>query len=163
MARHTFGGDPRRFSEMFNLMVDHLYFTFYNKISGTSMDQWVPRYLDRCRTLIYTGLRNSALYEREYVDDQLVDEMLIYHYWDYQTFRPFGFLNDVALPGARPGSRISRIRYLAHGIQRAFYSGYLRLHGMKVQVVYYLPIGIIGSDSSPSYDKAIKAFKISVD
>ena len=31
-----------------------------------------------------------------------------------------------------------------HDIQRAFYSGYLRLHGLKAQVVY-LPIGIIGS------------------
>ena len=31
MARHTFGGDPREFSKMFNLMVDHLYFTFYYK------------------------------------------------------------------------------------------------------------------------------------
>ena len=144
MARHTFGGDPRRFSTMFNLMVDHLYFTFYNKISGTSMDQWVPRYLERCRMLIYTALGNSALYEREYVDGELVDESWIYHYWDYATFRPFGFLDDVALPSARPGSRISRIRDLAHDIQRAFYSGYLRLHGMKAQVVY-LPIGIIGS------------------
>ena len=29
MARHPFGGDPRRYSSMFDLMVDHLYFTSY--------------------------------------------------------------------------------------------------------------------------------------
>ena len=49
MARHTFGGDPRRMLDMFDLMIGHLYFTFYNKISGTSFRQWIPQHLHRCR------------------------------------------------------------------------------------------------------------------
>ena len=65
MARDTFGGDPRQFSNMFGLMVDHLYFKFYNKISGTSLDRWIPRYLDRYRSLIHSSPGNGALYEQE--------------------------------------------------------------------------------------------------
>jgi hypothetical protein len=45
---------------------------------------------------------------------------------------------------ARPGESATQRENFAHDIQRAFYSGYLRRHGLKAQVVY-LPIGIIGS------------------
>lgn len=45
MARNIFGGDPRRLSEMNELMIDYLYMTFYNKISGRSLEQWVPAYV----------------------------------------------------------------------------------------------------------------------
>ena len=38
----------------------------------------------------------------------------------------------------------SRRHHFEQDIQRAFYSGYLRRHGLKAQVVY-LPIGIVGS------------------
>ena len=142
MARHTFGGDPRTFSRMFDVMVDHLYFKFYNKISGISLDQWIPRYLETCRSLIHNSLANGALYEREYENGELVDETYIEHHFDFDTFRIFGFLDDVALPTARPSS--ARDTESAHDVQRAFYSGYLRKHGLKAQVVW-LPIGLIGS------------------
>jgi hypothetical protein len=39
MAHHVFGGDPQYMSSMFDLIVNHLYIHFYNKISGTSLDQ----------------------------------------------------------------------------------------------------------------------------
>ena len=45
MARTYFGGDPRRMSKMFEITVNHIYFTFYNKISDTSLDQWLPSHL----------------------------------------------------------------------------------------------------------------------
>jgi len=48
MPRHVFGGDPQYMSSMFDLIVDQLYVLFYNKISGTSINQCIPRYLDRC-------------------------------------------------------------------------------------------------------------------
>ena len=43
-----------------------------------------------------------------------------------------GFVDNFGLPSARPAN-----------IQRAFYSGYFRAHGLKAQIVW-LPIGIIG-------------------
>jgi hypothetical protein len=62
MARHVFGGDPRHMSSMFDLMVNHLYVHFNNKISGISLDQWIPRYLHQCRQLIYDALGDGAIF-----------------------------------------------------------------------------------------------------
>jgi len=144
MARLTFGGDPRRLSEMFDLMIDHLYFTFYHKISGVSLDQWIPRYLHTCRRLIFDAISDGALEETLYVDGVAVDRQWILHHFDFDTFRPFAFGDDMAMPTARPGDSATRNSNFAQDIQRAFYSGYLRCHGLKAQVVY-LPIGIIGA------------------
>jgi hypothetical protein len=145
MARHVFGGDPRYMSSMFELMVNHLYLSFYNKISGSSLDQWLPRYLDRCRQLIYNALGDGAIFETEYFDGEVINQTWIIHHFHFNTFRIFGFLDDFAIPTARPGGGPNaRLREFAHDIQRPFYSGYLRAHGLKAQVVF-LPIGIIGS------------------
>ena len=72
MARMYFGGDPRRMSEMFEVMVNHIYFTFYNKISGTSLDQWLPSHLDTCRELIHRALSDRAIHETTVVDGEVV-------------------------------------------------------------------------------------------
>ena len=144
MARNTFGGDPRRLSEMFDLMIDHLYLKFYHKISGTSLGMWIPRYLHTCRRLIYDAMSEGALKVTQYANGIPIDRQWILHHYDFSTFRPFGFLDDFAVPMARPGSWAQRIHDFQHDIQRAFYSGYLRRHGLKAQVVF-LPIGMIGS------------------
>lgn len=144
MARHTCGGDPREFSKMYCLMIDHLYLTFYNKISGTSMEQWIPIHLNRCRSLIYNALSDGALEETDYWNGEVVDRRWILHHFHFDSFRPFGFLDDFAIPTAAPGIWARRRNNFEHDIQRAFYSGYLCQHGLKAQVVY-LPIGIIGS------------------
>jgi hypothetical protein len=103
MARHTFGGDPRCLSKMNDQMIDHLYITFYNKISGTSLGQWIPEHLDRCREIVYDALCDGAIGETEYVDGNVVNRTWILHHFDFLTFRIFGFLDDVAMPSARPG------------------------------------------------------------
>ena len=139
-----FGGDPRRFSDMNTLMIDHLYITFYHKISGTSLDQWVPSHVDRCRELIHNALSEGAIEEVDYENGEVIDTRLVVHHFDLESFRPFGFLDDFGIPTARPGSSPRRTHHFEHDIQRAFYSGYLRRHGLKAQVVF-LPIGIIGS------------------
>lgn len=144
MARFVFGGDPRHYSTMFQLLVDHLYMTFYNKISGTSLEQWIPRYIDECRLLIHNALSTGALHEVVYMDGEVIDENLILHHFLFEHFRIFGFFDDFAMPCGRPGVRRSRDWNFVFDMQRAFYSGYMRLHGLKAQVVY-LPIGIIGS------------------
>jgi hypothetical protein len=53
MAWHTFDGDPRDFSKMYDLMINHLYFNFFHKISGRSLSQWIPAYLHDCQRLIF--------------------------------------------------------------------------------------------------------------
>jgi hypothetical protein len=73
MARFVFGGDPRRLSEANMLFVNHGYTTFYNKISGTSLEQWIPSELDFCRRLIYDDLMSGAIKEVTFEDGQEVD------------------------------------------------------------------------------------------
>ena len=62
-ARYYFGGDPQRMFKIFETMVNHLFFTLYNKISGTSHDQWLPSHVDTCRNLIHCALSNGAIYK----------------------------------------------------------------------------------------------------
>ena len=53
-------------------------------------------------------------------------------------------MDDFALPMAHPGNSASRKQDFSQDIQCAFYSGYLRHHGLKAQVASF-PIGIIGA------------------
>ena len=120
MARHYFGGDPRRMSEMFEIMVNHIYFTFYNKISGTSLDQWVPAHLNTCRELIHGALMDTAIHETTTVDGEVVDSRWIIHHFDLASFRIFGFIDDFALRTSRPGNSATRNFGFRQDIQRAF-------------------------------------------
>ena len=76
MARHTFGGDHHCLSRMYQVMIDHLYLTFYNKISGTSMDQWISHHLDICHRLIYDALSDGALEVVEFVNGEVANRPL---------------------------------------------------------------------------------------
>jgi hypothetical protein len=118
--------------------------TFFNKISGTSLEQWIPSHLDLCRQLIYNTLASRGIEEIEFEDGQVVDRRWILHHFQFESFRVFGFLDDFAMSTARPGSSANRRNMYESDVQRAFYSVYLRSHGLKAQVVY-LPIGIVGS------------------
>ena len=42
MSCNYSGGDPRRFTYSIRLMTNHIYETFYYKISGDSMRYWIP-------------------------------------------------------------------------------------------------------------------------
>jgi len=71
MARLIFGGDPLRLSEMNNSFISFEYYTFYNKISGHSMNQWIPQRLHTCRRLIYDVLTSDVIEEVEFDDGQV--------------------------------------------------------------------------------------------
>jgi hypothetical protein len=144
MACFVFGGDPRRLSEMNNSLIHHAYNTFYYKISGTSLNQWLPERLDVCQELIFNSVATGSIKEVQFEDSQVVDRQWILHHFEYDSFRVFGFLDDFAHPTARPGNSATRREDFHENIQRAFYSGYFCKHGLKAQVVY-LPIGLIGS------------------
>ena len=73
----------------------------------------------------------------------MVDSTWISTHFDFNSFRIYAFLDDFALRTARPSSPLRRDGIFIEA-QRAFYSGYLRAHGLKAQIVF-LPIGIIGS------------------
>lgn len=73
MARHTFGGNPRHFPAMKGLMVNYLYITFYHKISGRSLDQWIPAHLNTCRRLIHNALSDGAIEVVDYENGEVID------------------------------------------------------------------------------------------
>jgi hypothetical protein len=106
MARFVFGGDPRRLSEMNVLFINNGYFTFYNKISGHSLNQWLPHSLNTCRRLIYEALSSDAIEEVEFLEGQVIDLRWIVHHFHFDNFCIFGFLDDFAMPTARPGSQL---------------------------------------------------------
>ena len=46
MTEYFFGGDPQQMSKLFEVMVNHMYFTFYNEVLGTSVVQWLPSHVN---------------------------------------------------------------------------------------------------------------------
>jgi hypothetical protein len=144
MACFVFGGDPRRLSEMNDLFIAYSYNTFFNKISGTSLNQWLPDKLDLCCKLIFNSVSDGAIKEIEFEDGQVINQQWILHHFEFNSFCVFGFLDDFALPTACPGNSATWRHGFFENIQWAFYSGYLRHHGLKAQVVY-LSIGLVGS------------------
>lgn len=61
VAHHTFGYNPWHFSAIRELIVNYLYSTFYHKISGRSLDQWIPVHLNTCWRLIHNVLSTIIL------------------------------------------------------------------------------------------------------
>ena len=120
MAEHVFGGDPRHFSYFIRAMVRHLYNTFYHKISGDSMRQWIP-YVDEFRTAIWEKLQNGIVNERLIDGSEANWEVWI----PLEQFRIFGLLDDTDLQTNRPrpgrtienGNEITELR----DTQQAFY------------------------------------------
>ena len=115
---------------MNSIFIEFGYNTFFNKISGTSLEQWIPSHLDVCRQLIYDALASGGIKEVEFEDRQVVDRWWILHHFQFESFRVFGFLDDFAMRSA------NRRNMYESDVQQAFYSGYLRSHGLKAQVVY---------------------------
>ena len=85
MARFVFGGDPRRLSEMNDMFIHYAYNTFYNKISGTSLNHWLPDKLDVCRELIFNSVTTGAIEEIQFEDCQVVDRQWILHHFEYDS------------------------------------------------------------------------------
>ena len=135
MSFHTFGGDTGNFSKMLDLMNDHLFCSFYNKISGMSLSQWIPAHLHQCCQRIFDALLSGAIEETEYMTGEVIQEKIIWHHFKLDSFCSFGFLEYFALPTALPGTSAMRQENFDHDIQHSLYSGYLWQHGLKAQVV----------------------------
>jgi hypothetical protein len=104
MACHTFWGGLHCLSKMYQVMINHLYLMFCNTISRTSMDQWIPLHLNCCCRLIYAPLSDGALEEVEFQNGEVDDRHWILHHFHFDSFYPFGFHNDFAVPMAQTGS-----------------------------------------------------------
>jgi hypothetical protein len=120
MALFIFGGDPHRLSEMNNLFISYGYYAFYNKIFGSSTDQWIPRSLHTCCRLIYDALSSDAIEEVEFDDGQVANRRWILHHFDFTLFRILGFLDDLGMPTACPENLVTRRHDFKSDIQQTF-------------------------------------------
>ena len=104
MACFVFGQDPHRLTELHEEFISYAYKKFYNKISRTSLSQWIPNKLDLSRDLILSSVSSGSIKEIELVDGNVIDWQWIIHHFEFESFFVFGFLDSFALPTARPGN-----------------------------------------------------------
>ena len=147
---NKFGGDPRRITYSIRAITNHLYKNFYHKVSGDSMRMWLPFILN-FRHAICHKLQSGVTSEEISFDEQLEENPERYIFLDIplDTFRIFGFSDDTSFKKNAPGRSTQRSFGFVDDLQRSFYSGYfkahgLKAHGLKAQVVF-LPNGMVGS------------------
>ncbi len=96
-----FGGDPREYSAMFNWFIRHVFTTFYNKISGRSLEMWIDL-IDDCRDVIRHRIALAPSPEELMIDDTLQPDEVYEIRRD--TFRVFGFVDCTDFRLTRTGS-----------------------------------------------------------
>ena len=99
-----FGGDPRRFSQMFRFVVCHLYNNFRHKIMGKSLSMWLPHNVDIFIESVFKRLENSAVERRTTDADGNVQRTIFHDLFDRANARIFAFIDDIAMGCARPGA-----------------------------------------------------------
>jgi hypothetical protein len=110
-----FGGDPRWFTKTIRLMVDHLYYTFYHKITGDSMRQWPPR-IEAFRRAIWEKLVGGETVEiREGVRNIVPVSV------PFENFVVFRFIDDLGMQTCSPGNAARREYGFVDNFQRLFY------------------------------------------
>jgi hypothetical protein len=130
LCKDTFGGEPRRWSLGFKWFINHLFVTFYHKISGRSIELWLGD-MDNFKHAILDRLAQPAYpFEVEYFEDIGHPERAQYVVnCDPDHWRVFGFLDDTNVRSSRPGSGPVGAgegsgrprRNMAYDVQRAFY------------------------------------------
>jgi hypothetical protein len=126
-----FGGDPREFSGVFWWFFDYLFVTFYNKISGRSLESWID-YIIECRSVICEQISQSPspIEIQIYLTLENHEVLAI----DTEIFRGWAFFDctdmRTIVTGSGPQPDGSR-RTNAFEVQREFYSRYFRSHGLK--------------------------------
>ena len=142
LSLYHFGGDPRRFTYTIRAVAKFLYHTFYHKVSGDSMRQWIP-HIDAFRHAIWQKIVGGGTIEYSFQNNERVDTLVELEI-PFDSFRIFGFVDNTGFRTSAPGIEARRIMGFNDDIQRSFYSGYFAGHGIKFQAVT-LPNGMIGS------------------
>ena len=139
---YYFGGDLRRFSYSIRAIGCHFYTTFYHKISGDSLRQWMP-HIDYFRQCLWEKVTGGGTIKTS-TEHGNSSSQLITNDIPFDNFRIFGFLDDTGFRTTAPGIDARRRFGFIDDIQRAFYSEHFSAHGIKVKSIS-LPNGMIGS------------------
>ena len=130
----TYGGDWTRYTYPVNFFARYVYHKYYHRLSGKSMRYWassVPEF------------RNALWLKVCFTENGCQDIRV-----PFNRFRPFGWIDamqhTMCRPGGGPQNEADDRREDENRIQRAFFTSYGKMHGMKTQALY-LPNGMIGS------------------
>lgn len=125
-----------------------MFVTFFNKISGKSFLYYWANQVDNFRSIIHQKVRISPCEIERVLEGELTRHHIINT--PFETWRVFGIIDNTCIKTSRPGdgpendTEHAQLRVGAHELQRAFYSGYMRAHGLKYQTLL-LPNGMLCS------------------
>jgi hypothetical protein len=97
-----FGGDPRRWSVAFCWFIDHLFVSFYHKISGQSIEGWIDQIYEFKKSILGRLAKPAHPFEVEFNNELAQPQYIIECPID--SWRVFGFLDDTNVWTCRPGS-----------------------------------------------------------
>ena len=138
-----FGDDPRPWGRFIDKFYEHIYTTFYHRISGRSLEFFLPRLL-LYRLAMWLRLTSQATIQELLFDNNVANITITHVDMPMMDQRVVGFLDDMDDDYYRPGEEPRRRGETNDDIQRAFYSGYFKTHGLKAQTVTF-PDGMTGS------------------
>jgi hypothetical protein len=151
-----FGGNPREYSSVFHWFVNHIFCSFYNKISGSSLELWVDQF-DEFRHIICDRISHPPTQIELEIDPTLAEDEPLGI--EYDNFHCFGSIDATDFRTTRTGSTLQpdgNRRAHAYELQREFYSRYFRAHGIK-----YLSILLLGASLSTNDNGVINLSRIS--
>lgn len=134
----SYGGDWSRYSYMVNFFAKFLHHKYYHRLCGRSLSYWLTNDdVSTFRLAIFNYIKYSGT--------NVIPGL---EYILFELFRTFGFLDCMQLAMSRPGSgpineNDERNPENWH-IQRAFFTKYGKMWGMKCQGTFF-PNGILGN------------------
>ena len=96
-----FGGDPRRFSDMFRFVVCHLYDNFRHKITGNSLSLWLPHNVEIFIQAVNRRLERTAVEVLSTDAAGNVTRRLVQDLFDYRNARVMGLIDCLGQGTAR--------------------------------------------------------------
>ena len=125
-----FGGDARRSTELFEWFVDHIYHSFYNAITGSSIGIWSCQ-IENFRRAIWQSFTEPLINkeEQEVQFDVPFDMWRIALFIDCTT-------QATCRPGGGANHNVEEVADYVNQVQRAFYTGYTKRHGLKFQILW---------------------------
>lgn len=126
--KDTFGGNWTNFSGPVNFFARYLHQKYYNRLSGDSLHYWAP-WVPKFREQLWKWVCFDD-------DGNKIDGINV----PFDEFGVFGWIdcnqNETCRPGGGPINDNDDRRPEENQIQRAFFSSYGKLHGMKSQALY---------------------------
>ena len=124
--RHVYGGDWGIYGLSINFFARFLHHKYFHRLSGDSLKYWAPQ-VPELRKAIWLKV---CFDEKKHQDIHVAfDEFLVFLWIDDMQ-------HEMSRPGGGPIDEEDNRRDNENQIQRAFFTRYGKMHGMKTQAVH---------------------------